>query len=230
MNTSVPKKMSLNTKIAIAVTAALVAAVAAIVLFATVNATTPPPVPDPSGTATERPSTVRENSHVLDQGGDNAITIVEFLDFECEVCGAVYPTVEELREEYRGDITYVIRYFPIPGHLNSSNAAIAAEAAAQQGQLEGMYRKLFETQAAWGEQQDSRAPLFREYAEELGLDMAAYDEAVADPATLERVQFDFNEGRSLGVGGTPTFFIDDEPIELSTLDDLRNAVSSRVAQ
>ena len=123
---------------------------------------------------------VAANSHVLDDGGEGAVTVVEFLDFECEACGAFYPLVEDLRGKFDGEITYVIRYFPLPGHLNSKNAAIAAEAAAQQGRLEDMYHRLFETQPQWGEAQESRADLFRGFAEELGLDMAAFDDAVAE--------------------------------------------------
>ena len=76
--------------------------------------------------------TVRTDSHVLDDGGEGAVTVVEFLDFECEACAAFYPVVEDLREKYDGEITYVVRYFPLPGHINSTQAALAAEAAGQQ--------------------------------------------------------------------------------------------------
>ena len=168
----------------------------------------------PETEGNDGPQVVRENSHVLDDGGDAAVTVVEFLDFECEACGAFYPLVEDLREKFDGEITYVIRYFPLPGHFNSKNAAIAAEAAAQQGRLEDMYHRLFQTQAQWGEAQESRANLFRGFAVELGLDMAAFDEAVADPATAQRVEFDVDEGERLGVSSTPTFFIDGEQVVL----------------
>lgn len=177
--------------------------------------------PDPSAAAT-----VRADSHVLDDAGEEAVTIVEFLDFECEACGAYYPVVEELREKYDGQITYVVRYFPLPGHANSTHAAVAAEAAAQQGRFEDMYHRLFETQAQWGEAQESRAALFREYAEDLGLDIAAYDAAVSDPATEERVRSDFEEGRALGVASTPTFFVNGDPLVIERWDDLEIAIQA----
>lgn len=174
------------------------------------------------------PQVAREGSHVLDDGGDSAVTVVEFLDFECEACGAFYPVVEDLREKYDGDITYVVRYFPLPGHFNSKNAAIAAEAAAGQDRFEDMYHRLFETQMQWGEAQESRADLFRSFAEELGLDMAAFDEAVADPATAERVELDLSEGEQLGVSGTPTFFVDGEQVTLEKWNDLEESIESAV--
>lgn len=182
----------------------------------------------PETEGNDGPQVVRENSHVLDDGGDAAVTVVEFLDFECEACGAFYPLVEDLREKFDGEITYVIRYFPLPGHFNSKNAAIAAEAAAQQGRLEDMYHRLFQTQAQWGEAQESRANLFRGFAVELGLDMAAFDEAVADPATAQRVEFDVDEGERLGVSSTPTFFIDGEQVVLEKWTDLEDGIVAAV--
>jgi protein-disulfide isomerase len=173
---------------------------------------------------------VREDSHVLNQAADEKAVLVEFLDFECEVCRAYYPTVEQLREEYPDDLTLVMRYFPIPGHTNSTTAAVAVEAAASQGQLEPMYRQMYETQAEWGEAQDSKADVFRGFAQELGLDMDQYDDAVADPATTERVQSDFDEGRALGVSGTPTFFLDGERLEVGTPEGLAQAVEAALGE
>lgn len=177
--------------------------------------------PDPASA-----SVSRADSHVLDDAGGDAVTVVEFLDFECEACGAYYPVVEELREKYAGQITYVIRYFPLPGHVNSTHSAVAAEAAAQQGRFEDMYHRLFETQAEWGESQESKAELFRTYAVDLGLDMAAYDAAVADPATARRVRTDFDEGRALGVGSTPTFFVNGRPLTIERWNDLELAIQA----
>ncbi len=181
--------------------------------------------PDPASA-----SILRSDTHVLDDGGADAVTVVEFLDFECEACGAYYPVVEELRDKYAGQITYAVRYFPLPGHFNSTNAAVAAEAAAQQGRFEDMYHRLFETQSEWGEGQESRAELFRDYAKQLGLDMAAYDAAVADPATEQRVRVDFDEGRTLGVSSTPTFFVDGEPLPIERWGDLESAIQDALSK
>lgn len=179
--------------------------------------------------AANRVPLVQENSRVLDDAGPEAPTLVEFLDFECEACGALHPVVEDIRQQYDGRINVVVRYFPIPGHLNSMTSAVAVEAAAQQGQFEAMYRKMFATQTEWGERQDSEAPRFRGFAEELGLDMAAYDAAVADPATEARVAEDFAAGQALGVQGTPTFFIDGELVTPTQVSDLTDALDGALA-
>ena len=57
---------------------------------------------------------------------------------------------------------------------------------------------------------------------------AAYDAAVADPATAERVELDFEEGQALGVSSTPTFFLEGEQLQLQQLDDLENAIQAAV--
>jgi protein-disulfide isomerase len=139
---------------------------------------------------------VRENSHRLSDPQDAKVTVVEF----------------------------VVRYFPLPGHYNGDRAARAVEAAAQQGRLEAMYRTMYETQPEWGERQTPADNVFRDFASGLGLDMTAFDAAYSDPATLERVEFDFNEGVALGVQSTPTFFVDGERVQLRAPDDLQIAV------
>lgn len=187
-----------------------------------------PAQPDPD--AGEKLPTVRTDSHVLDDGGPDAVTVVEFLDFECEACGAFAPIVEDLRATYDGDIRYVVRYFPLPGHVNSTPAALAAEAAAAQGRFEDMFHRLFATQAQWGEQPTETPAVFRAFAEELGLDMAAYDAAIADPATLARVQQDKRDGERLGVASTPTFFVDGEMVEIREWDDLEQAIAKAVGE
>ncbi|WP_413320367.1 thioredoxin domain-containing protein [Agrococcus sp. 1P02AA] len=181
---------------------------------------------DTLATPSALPPLVLDSTHILNDAGPGAPVVVEFLDFECEVCGAVYPTMEELREEYDGEVTFAVRYFPLLGHSNSVNAAIAVEAAAQQGAFEAMYQRMFETQAQWGERQASEADRFRGYAEDEGLDMAAYDAAVSDPATLNRIDQDFQAGIELGVDRTPTIFIDDERLELSQLSDIETAIQA----
>lgn len=155
---------------------------------------------------------VRESSHRLTDPADSELTLVEFLDFECEACGAYFPIVEKLREEYGDRVTFVARYFPMPGHRNGELAARTAEAAARQGKFEEMYTKLFTTQKEWGESQEWKEDVFRGYAEGLGLDMKEFDADLADPETAGRVQEDQRDGLGLGVQGTPTFFLDGRKI------------------
>ncbi|KGN32134.1 DSBA oxidoreductase [Knoellia sinensis KCTC 19936] len=186
--------------------------------------------PESSGSAAGASSQalVREDSHRLGAAGTGKVTFVEFLDFECESCKMAHPIVEDLRKKYDGKVDFVVRYFPLSGHKNSVNAAVAVEAAAQQGKFEDMYNKMYETQESWGEQQESKASVFRGFAQELGLDMAAYDKAVADPATTERVERDRKDGLDLGVNGTPTFFLNGTQIEPTSVQDFHDKIDAEL--
>ncbi|WP_311210053.1 MULTISPECIES: thioredoxin domain-containing protein [unclassified Aeromicrobium] len=185
---------------------------------------------EPADAAERQDITVRADSHRLDTADDGKVTLVEFLDFECEACRAAYPFVEQLREQYDGQVTFVLRYFPIPSHTNANNAAYAVESAARQGKLEDMYKRMYDTQAEWGESQDSKADLFRSYAQELGLDMAQYDADVASPDVAARVAKDVADGQRLGVTGTPSFFLNGEPLTPSTPGEFINAIDNALAK
>lgn len=174
--------------------------------------------------------TVRDNSHRLNSVPDSDVYFVEFLDFECEGCRAVYPAIEQLRAEYGDRVNFVLRYFPLRSHFNAERAARAVEAAAQQGQIEPMYRKMYETQAEWGEQQTPADDVFRGFAQQLGLDMSAFDDTYNDPATLERIQLDIADGTALGVQGTPTFFLNGERIQPRSYEDLSTALDQALVR
>lgn len=168
---------------------------------------------------------VREDSQVVGEPARSGnVTMVEFLDFECEACGAVYPAVEQLRAEYDGRVTFVARYFPLPGHVNAEPAARAVESAARQGEFEAMYQMMYETQAEWGESQEPKDDLFRSYAEDLGLDMEQYDADFASPEVAARVQRDVEDGMELGVQGTPTFYLDGKLLQPRTYEDFTQAL------
>lgn len=171
---------------------------------------------------------VRDDSHRLSPAPAGSPVFVEFLDLECEACRAAFPLVEQLREDYAGRVEFVIRYFPIDAHANAMNAALATEAAARQGRLEEMYTRMYQTQASWGERQDSQAATFRDFAKDLGLDLARFDADVASASVRARVEKDRQDGLALGVQGTPTFFLDGRMVQPRTEGELRSLLDAAV--
>ncbi len=166
---------------------------------------------------------IREDSPRI--GADNAkVTIVEFLDPECESCRAAFPMVKQLLSDYEGDVQLIVRYFPL--HTNSALAAIATEAAGEQGKYWEMQELLFQNQPSWGEQQTPQANLFTQYATQLGLDMDAFVQVLNSTKYIDKIQRDQQDGEALGVRGTPTFFINGQQVQnISSLPDLvRQAV------
>ncbi len=134
-------------------------------------------------------------------GKEPKVTLIEFSDFQCPYCSRAKGTLDELQKIYKDDLQITFRNFPLPFHQNAMPAAIAAKAAEEQGKFWPMYDKLFANQQAL-----SSADL-EKYASEIGLDMAKYKAAIANPKTKAAVEADAKMGSNFGVGGTPSFFI-----------------------
>ena len=144
---------------------------------------------------------------------DSKVIIVEYLDFECEACGAYYPLVKRLSEEYGDKVAFVTRYFPLPGHRNSITSALAVESAGKQGKYWEMYDIVFENQSAWGEKQITEPTIFKGYAQQLGLDMEKFNKDVVSKEVKGRINRDKSDGIKLNIQSTPTFFLNGKKIE-----------------
>ena len=136
------------------------------------------------------------------RGPDDApVTIVEYGDFQCPFCGQAEPVIRELLAGY-GDLQYVWRHLPLNDvHLNAQIAAEASEAAADQGAFWEMYDRLL------SHQDELQLEDLVHHAEQLGLDVEEFTDALSQRAGAARVAEDVDSADLSGVSGTPTFFI-----------------------
>jgi protein-disulfide isomerase len=168
---------------------------------------------------------IREDSPTL--GAEDApVTIVEFLDPECEACRAAFPAVKQLLEDYGEDVRLVVRYLPL--HNNSVLAAVATEAAGEQGMYWEMQEELFVHQTEWGEQQTPQTALFITYAEEIGLNIEQFTNALDDADILAKIERDHGDAQALGLTGTPTFFINGQLVEPLSLDRIIEMIEAEL--
>ncbi len=139
---------------------------------------------------------------------DAAITIIEFSDYECPYCRKWHTeTFARLLKTFPGQIRFVYRDFPLSNiHPNAAPAAQAANCAGEQGKYWEYSEKLFSGQYGLGSQ------AYRQYASDLGLDAAAFDECVSSGRYQEEVTADLEWAANLGVRSTPTFFINGIPL------------------
>lgn len=93
------------------------------------------------------------------------------------------------------------KHLPLDIHKNALGAALASEAARNQGKFWEYHDKLFANQAKLEPEN------LKQYARELNLDMARFEKDLVDPTVKKRVEDDSAEARTLGVTGTPGFFI-----------------------
>lgn len=144
---------------------------------------------------------VGERDHI-DGSPDAIVTLLEYGDYECPVCGAAFPEVNRIRHELRDDLRFVYRHFPLSEiHPHALRAAEAAEAAGAQGSFWEMHDTLFENQGTLDD-----LHLIR-FAEMLDLDVDMFTRDLSTGAYRDRVREDFMSGVRSGVNGTPTFFI-----------------------
>jgi len=144
------------------------------------------------------------------KGNSNApVTIVEWSDYECPFCARFYSqTLKQLEKEYidTGKVRFVYRDFPLSFHKNAQKAAEAAECAGEQGKYFEMHDMLFEKGVSGG------ITSFKQFAEEIGLDTAEFDECLDSEAMASEVQKDFIDGQKVGIKGTPGFVINKQVV------------------
>jgi protein-disulfide isomerase len=129
------------------------------------------------------------------------VTIIEFSDFQCPYCSRVTPTLESVLKDYGNDVELAFRHNPLPFHNNAMPAALAAEAAREQGKFWQMHDKLF------ANQQSLDRPGLDKLAQEIGLDMGKFKESMDKEKGKERIKRDLDDAAKFGARGTPNFFI-----------------------
>jgi protein-disulfide isomerase len=157
------------------------------------------------------------------------LQLEEFGDYECPLCGNFYPEVERLRADYGDKLRLVFRQFPLTrAHQYALVAAHAAEAAGLQGKFWEMHDRLYRGQRDWSKAADARL-VFEGYARDLGLDLARFTRDMGSADVDARVVADHERGQSLGVHGTPTFFLNGRELpadKVRTPADLRPALDA----
>jgi protein-disulfide isomerase len=135
-------------------------------------------------------------------GGTKApVTIIEFSDYQCPYCKRGEDSINKVMTAYGDKVRLVYRDYPLPMHPNARPASEAAACANAQGKFWEFHTKLFENQSALGEDK------FKEYAKDLGLDSAKFDECLAKKPFKDAIDKDIADGNKVGVNGTPAFFV-----------------------
>lgn len=132
------------------------------------------------------------------------LAIVEFSDYQCPFCAKFHSgAFETIKKKYidTGKVLLVFRDFPLTSHPEAKPAAIAARCAGAQGGYWAMQRELFSQSRALG------SDLYTQLGKKLQLKLPAYSKCMRDTEVAARVDRDFAYGSSIGVRGTPTFYI-----------------------
>ncbi|MDO8571633.1 MAG: DsbA family protein [bacterium] len=140
---------------------------------------------------------------------DAKVVVVEFIDFQCPFCREAHTTLKQLMQQYQGaSVRFVIRHFPIipihPYALASANASLCAR---DQGKFLTLHDLFYERQEYINE-----AAIYS-FATDAQLDLSQFNACLAKKKYQSMIVKDISDAESLGVQGTPTWFVNGEKFE-----------------
>ncbi|MCC6563925.1 thioredoxin domain-containing protein [Candidatus Uhrbacteria bacterium] len=170
-----------------------------------------PSAPSPSAPAPLPPAgdppPVTDQDHI--RGNKNAkVTLIEYSDYECPFCKRFHPTMQQALDEYKDQVRWVYRHYPLNFHANAQKEAEASECANELGGNDAFWKysdKIFAlTQSnGTGLPLTSLAPM----AKELGLDETKFKNCLDSGKYAQHVADDMNAGSAAGISGTPGTFV-----------------------
>lgn len=190
--------------------------------------TSPSKALEPNAAVAPRPSSPIKKIEIGEaptRGPENAqITIIEFADFECPYCARLSLTLDKLMKMYPDQIRLVFKNYPLRNHRRAPLAHEAALAAQAQGKFWEMHDLLYANPSRL------RYDDLLAYAGQLQLDIAAFTDTLENRKLRGRVLADINEGRSLEIGATPTFFVNGRRlVGAQSFFDLRELIERELA-
>ncbi|HEX3101059.1 MAG TPA: thioredoxin domain-containing protein, partial [Pyrinomonadaceae bacterium] len=162
-------------------------------------------------------------------GPTAAVTLEEFADYQCPTCGAKYPVFDEIKSTYGNRVRFIFRNYPLPQHDKSYAAAVAAEAAGLQGKFWEMHGALFSNQQAW-----TASPTYKDiwkgYAQKIGLNVDKWETDMAGTAAKLRVDADVARVKAVGVGSTPTLYMNGRQVAFPdlTVEQLKHLIDAEL--
>ncbi len=206
-------KLTGESKILLGILVATVAIIGSAVFF--YNKPTPPPKP------IARDALVTSDANRIGNASASAY-LVEFSDFQCPACRAFAPVVETLATSYGDRLLIVYRHYPLSQHAFAKPAAMAAEAAGEQGKFWEMATLLFANQdrlstAPWGA-----------LADDLKLDRTKFDAAMNSDALKAKIDRDETTAIGLNLSGTPSFFLNGVKLTVTNPIELKKTVEEAI--
>ena len=156
----------------------------------------------------------------------NKVIITEFFDPECESCRALHPVIKEIFNDYKEETKLVMRYLAF--HKNSNFAVKLLEAARKQNKFNEALDVIFKYQPLWAEHNNEKPELLWGFLSETTLDMKKLREDFDTVQIDDILTLDEQDARTLGVTGTPTFYVNGKVLRELTHKALLDLVESEI--
>jgi protein-disulfide isomerase len=150
---------------------------------------------------------------------DASLTLIEFGDFQSYYATRARHVVNRLLEEYPEDLRFVFKHFPLTTqHPQANEAALAALAAEKQERTWEMHDLLFHNTRRL------EPNLYLMLAQQLGMDLAQFDQDRRSLWALERLAEDEKEAVRAGVDRVPTFFLNGRRLKSWRYDFVKSRI------
>jgi len=125
-------------------------------------------------------------------------------------------------DKYPNNVKLVVKNYPLPSHKFAYKAATAALAANAQGKFWEFHSKLFKNYNAINDDK------IQDIAKALGLNMEKFNKDMQSPAIKNLITRDMNNGREVGVRGTPTIFINGKTLKNRSLPGIYQVIEAEL--
>lgn len=167
--------------------------------------------------------------HSITKGPATAkVTVVEYLDPQCEGCAAMAPVFKKITEEFKTDIKVVVRYMTY--HQHSKYVANILEGARAENKYWETLELLFATQDQWASHQNPNPELIPEILKPLKLNLKKIIADAKAGKYDKQIEEDVEDGKKVGVQGTPTFFVNGNQVEELGYAPLKSAISEKLTK
>lgn len=150
---------------------------------------------------------------------DAQVTLMEFGEYESEVCAKANEIVVKLLEEYDGKIRFNFRHFPLTKiHQRSMKAAESAVAAAQEGKFWEMHTILFQKRRNLG------TTTLKLHSKEAGVNRKNFLDELVNSTYGWNIMDDIATGKQMGVTEIPAFFVNGEMVAKYSYETISKAI------
>lgn len=161
--------------------------------------------------------------------GDNKknVIITEFTDPQCPACRAFHPAIYNIYKEYYEDVKLVIRY--LDNHKNSKYVIKILEASRNQNKYKEVSDLVYKYQPAWADKNNPNPKLLWNFLKDIeGLDIEKLKQDVDTIDVDELLSLDRKDANTLGVRGTPSFFVNGKKLENLSYQEFLDLVESEI--
>ena len=160
---------------------------------------------------------------------DSKVVVRMYSDFQCPACKAAEAAVRSTIQAYSDRVEFIWKDFPLlTVHANARNAANAARCANDQAKFWDFHNRLYDNQEVWAPLADPKAR-FVQLARDAGLNVDQFTSCYDSRKFDDQIMSEENEGLANGVDSTPTFYINNAPVQVRSEDQWRQALDAALA-